>query len=65
MSIESTDTVPPQPPAAAPQPSDTTGTIGEKDRQLAVLTHLSALTGYVIWRLARGDTRWLLRPGMR
>jgi uncharacterized Tic20 family protein len=30
------------------QPADSTGTIAEKDRQLAVLMHLSALIGYFI-----------------
>ena len=51
MSDDASQTVPPSPPpgpqAAAPPP-DTVGTIGEKDRPLAVMTHLSALVGYVI-----------------
>ncbi len=51
MTTDDTATLPPSPPpgpAAATAPSDTIGTIGEKDRQLAVLMHLSALTGYFI-----------------
>lgn len=48
MSIDSTETIPPQPPPSAPPPGATAGTIGVQDRQLAVLTHLSALTGYLV-----------------
>jgi uncharacterized Tic20 family protein len=51
MTTESAEPTPPNPPpgpAATVAPSDTTGTIAEKDRQLAVLMHLSALLGYFI-----------------
>lgn len=51
MTHESAESVPPIPPpgpTAAAQPADTTGAIAENVRQLAVLMHLSALTGYFI-----------------
>lgn len=51
MSDDASQAVPPSPPPG-PQPgmppADSTGTIAEKDRQLAVLMHLSALLGYFI-----------------
>jgi hypothetical protein len=51
MSDDASQAVPPAPPPG-PQPgmppADSTGTIAEKDRQLAVLMHLSALLGYFI-----------------
>ncbi|MCE3004575.1 MAG: DUF4870 domain-containing protein [Xanthomonadaceae bacterium] len=70
MSDDASQTVPesppPRPQADAPPP-DTVGTIGEKDRPLAVMTHLSALVGYliplanliiplVIWLVKRNDS---------
>jgi uncharacterized Tic20 family protein len=39
---------PPPGPQAGTPPPDTVGSIGDKDRPLAVMTHLSALVGYVI-----------------
>jgi uncharacterized Tic20 family protein len=47
MIIDPSQTVPPGPPPGA-APAGTTGTIAEKDRQLAVAMHLSALVGYVV-----------------
>lgn len=51
MTDDASQAVPPAPPPG-PQggsaPADSTGTIAEKDRQLAVLMHLSALLGYFI-----------------
>jgi uncharacterized Tic20 family protein len=51
MTLDPAESIPPVPPPGPPPaaaPPGTIGTIGEKDRQLAVLTHLSALTGYFI-----------------
>jgi uncharacterized Tic20 family protein len=51
MIDDASQTVPPSPPpgpAPAAAPADTVGTINERDRPLAVMTHLSALTGYFI-----------------
>lgn len=51
MSDDASQAVPPSPPPG-PQPgmppADSTGTIAENVRQLAVLMHLSALLGYFI-----------------
>jgi hypothetical protein len=50
MSVESAPSdpgLPPAPPAGG-TPAGTTGPIAEKDRQLAVMMHLSALVGYLI-----------------
>jgi uncharacterized Tic20 family protein len=51
MSDDASQAVPPSPPPgpqAGTPPADSTGAIAEKDRQLAVLMHLSALLGYFI-----------------
>lgn len=70
MSDDASQTVPPYPPptaAAAVPPAYTAGTIGERDRALAVMTHLSALLVFyvpftnlvvplVIWLLKRHES---------
>jgi hypothetical protein len=51
MTDDASQTVPPSPPPgpqAGMPPPDTVGTIGERDRPLSVMTHLSALAGYLI-----------------
>jgi uncharacterized Tic20 family protein len=51
MTLDPAESVPPVPPLgppAAAAPPGTTGTIAEKDRQLAVLMHLSSLVGYFV-----------------
>jgi uncharacterized Tic20 family protein len=70
MSTEESAAIPPSPPpgpSVAAAPPDTIGTIGDNDRQLAVLMHLSSLTGYfvpfanliiplVIWQVKKNDS---------
>lgn len=51
MTEDAAHTVPPSPPpgpAPGSAPPDAAGTIAERDRPLAVMTHLSALVGYLI-----------------
>jgi uncharacterized protein len=51
MSDDASQTVPPSPPpgpAPGVAPADSTGTINERDRPLAVMTHLSALVAFYI-----------------
>lgn len=51
MSDDASHAIPPSPPpggATGLPPADTAGTIGERDRALAVMTHLSALLVFYI-----------------
>lgn len=70
MTEDAAHAIPPSPPpgpAPASAPPGTAGTIAERDRPLATMTHLSALVGYliplanliiplVIWLVKRGDS---------